>query len=552
MQSGRAARTLIDVPAPARRRLYQNRGTHLAVATIGSHRLDATPGLVPASPANDTEPPVEVPELKWINVANQGEYLGHSQGEFSLTPQVLQQLVDNFHASPKFKLGQVKIDGQTRELGVGRVVQYDYEHASEMAPWEGTIPTTGAPAIGWVHDLELRKGAGGRLQLWALSWLGKQIRKQIAAGEYDSVSIAWNPNGKHWVTGEPIGAVLTSVAFTNHPFLQDLESLAARELRLSRRASAAGGPRSGAAGQPSSRSVQPRARTVEAPSVGSSPSERPSMKPENRALLCRHYGLIEQADDAVIIRAAENASTSGGKLSAVLAALGMADAEAALKAIPGIMGAMAELDAIRSELASILQGDAAADAGVADADVAAAMSARGLVNPQGQVDAILFGAFKAAREAAVQTEIGKLAKGAKVGEHRAARERGRQAFLAACGVDTNTDPRTAHLTRTLTSGPGVAGPSTQYANPQLLPVGASPLPGAPPGPQPIQLRAPGAQPGPVAGIDWTAYHGNWTQRIMGYLASQDSTFSELDIGTRIQRASAWRKANAHLMPAEAA
>jgi hypothetical protein len=533
---------------------YQNRATVLAVASVGSFLLDETPGLVPANDTEGEPAAAKVPQLKWINVANEGEYRGHGQGEFALTPEVMQQLVDNLHASPKFKLGEVTVDGQTSQLGCKRVVQYDYEHASEMAPWEGTIPEKGAPAIGWVWDLELRKDADGRLQLWALSWLGDQIRGQIAKGEYDSVSIAWNPNGKHWVTGEPIGAVLTSIAFTNHPFLQDLESLAAREIRLSRRAGAGGGTGGGrAAGQPPTRSVQPRARSVEAPADTSTPPRErasASMTPENRKRLCSMFGLMDQADDAVIIRAAENANSSGGSLAAVLAALGFqGDVGEALKGVASLKEMEKQLQSALAELQSLNAGDAAADEAQVDPDVAAAMTSRGLVNPQGMVDPLLHSAFKAHRGECIRTELAKCTDKSSVGDKRAARERGRQTFLQSCGVVT--DPRTAHLNRTFVAGPGAAGPATQYPVTNLVAFGGVPqTPGVMPGAQPMQLRAPGMQPLPT--IDWSAYSGNMTQRIMGYLASQDPAFEQLDLGSRIKRASDWRRQNGHLLPQAAA
>ena len=47
-------------------------------------------------------------------------------------------------------------------------IPIDFEHASEQDPTLGTIPTDGAPAQGWIIDLQDRGAAG----LWGLvEWL---------------------------------------------------------------------------------------------------------------------------------------------------------------------------------------------------------------------------------------------------------------------------------------------------------------------------------------------------------------------------------------------
>ncbi len=161
----------------------------------------------------------EIPELKWIHLATEGEYNGHHQGPFELTREVFTTMVKNFRASPQYTAGA---DGK----GSSKVVPFDYEHASEMFPAEGTIPTSGAPAPAWLYEIELRDGPDGEAQLWGLAKLGKKVRAQIAEDEYAWVSIAFG-EGTDWKTGEKIGPVLTSVAFTNHPFMRDLDEIAA-------------------------------------------------------------------------------------------------------------------------------------------------------------------------------------------------------------------------------------------------------------------------------------------------------------------------------------
>ncbi|HET9933716.1 MAG TPA: phage protease, partial [Polyangiaceae bacterium] len=121
------------------------------------------------------------------------------------------------HAHPQFHAGP---DG----VGDKPTIPFDYEHASELSATEGSIPTSGAPAPAWVLDLEVRDGSNGP-ELWALAALGDQIRQQIAANEYRFTSIAFTLDGTDGVSGASVGPMLTSIAFTNHPFLRGLKPL---------------------------------------------------------------------------------------------------------------------------------------------------------------------------------------------------------------------------------------------------------------------------------------------------------------------------------------
>jgi hypothetical protein len=530
---------------------YVNRATEFGHSVLAF----AAPSL---PPANDTTPPAPVPgaaalapparkptpEFKWIHVANTGTYKGHHQGEFTLSAETFADLVRNLRADPKygdpkFSVGPITLDDGSKVDGACKIVQYDYEHASEMAPWEGSIPTSGAPAIGWVLDLDVRPGDDGRPQLWALSKLGEPIRRQIDADEYGSVSIAWNPAGVHWITGEPIGAVLTSVAFTNHPFIRDLMPLAAANR---------------AAGLGPAGSVQTRAQPVEAHAGGPSQplqgAPMTALSADLRTNLCRLYNLTPEASDGGIIRAAENAASSGNDLAGLLKALGVADPASALAAIPDLMGARAKLSDMLTQIDALMRADAVADAEVETQDVGAAFSSRRYTDPQ------LVHSLAAHRASVIQTEIGKLPEPDRkdAGKVRAARSAGRIVFLTHYGVPTN--PAQQHLTQTFVAGPGPGGVSAQYhaplPAPQAHPLSrlqtSQPLPGYQPQPyqpQPLQLSQ--HQPAPQGAVDLSAYEGNLTQRIMQHLSSVDPAFQKLDIGARVRRASEWRKANQHLI-----
>jgi hypothetical protein len=156
----------------------------------------------------------------WVQVAREGTWKGHQAGEFTFDQKFFDQVIANFRAHPAYQSGP---DGK----GAQPVVPFDYEHASELDPTSGTIPTSGAPAPAWALDLEVRKGADG-LELWALADLGDQAREQIKAGEYRWTSVAVWKNAIDPVSGKSLGPVITSIAFTNKPFIQGMAPMTAR------------------------------------------------------------------------------------------------------------------------------------------------------------------------------------------------------------------------------------------------------------------------------------------------------------------------------------
>lgn len=539
-------------PAPRVQCQFVNRATEFGY-TVLAFAAPQRP------PANDTGPaaapdpaaqpdPAAAPErkptpaFKWLHVANEGTYKGHHQGEFTLTGDTFATMVRNLRADPKygdpaFTLGEVTFDDGTRWDGnTSRIVQYDYEHASEMAPFEGAIPTQGAPAMGWVLDIEVRQGADRRAQLWALSKLGDQIRRQIDADEYNSVSIAWNPAGVHPVSGEPIGATLTSIAFTNHPFIRDLLPLAAANR---------------AAGLGPAGSVQIRAQSSEA-HAGAPHNQGIAMtalSADLRSTLCRLFNLNSEASDAGIIRAAENAATASGDLAGLLKALGMSAAADAIGALPDLMGARGKLSDLLAQFDALMRADAVADTDVETQDVAAAFSSRRYS------DSSLVHSLAAHRSMLVDTEIRKLKADEQrdVGKVRAARAQGRALFLTHYGVPTN--PAHMHLTTSFVAGPSPHGGSTQYAPPGPLHApllqSSQPQHGYQPG-HPLQLSQ-HPLPAQQQAVDLSQFTGrNQTEQIMSMLASTDAGFDKLEHGTKIQRASAWRRANAHLIVGAAA
>jgi phage I-like protein/8-oxo-dGTP pyrophosphatase MutT (NUDIX family) len=145
-------------------------------------------------------------KLVWIQLAEVGQFRGHPAGPFALTPRVFDEIVRNFERD-------------------GLPVPIDYEHASEADPTSGNIPVHGAPATGWVHKVENRNEAG----LWGLVEWSPTARDQITSGAYRYLSPAVRFGAKDRVTGEQVGAKLTSAALTNQPFLKGMRPLAAKD-----------------------------------------------------------------------------------------------------------------------------------------------------------------------------------------------------------------------------------------------------------------------------------------------------------------------------------
>jgi hypothetical protein len=471
--------------------------------TATAYGLGVTLTQLDAEPANDTTTPQrEVPEYKWIHCANEGEYLGHHQGPFELTRQVFETFVRNFREDPQYRAGKLELaDGQTHTGGVQPVIQFDYEHASEMPPWEGSIPREGAPACAWALEVAIRNGADGKAQLWAFAHLLRGLRAQIAEGAQRFVSIAFTLDGVHWITGKPIGPCLTSIAITNHPYMRDLTPLAAAA-----RAASAGA----AAG------LKPSGSSSEAPG-GRIKGTGASMNAEEqltalRARLCKGLNIRTLATDDEIAGAVDEAVKKGSDLESLLEAMGVANAGEALKTVPVLREARDKLAGYVSQIDELLQAQAAADAEVAPQEVGAAMSAAKMTGEGAKK------ALSVMRDHCIATEVEKLERSKPAGqkptatEIMAARKTGREVFLREYGV---TDPAKVMLTRTLAAGPG----DTQVAPPKTL-----------------QIDSSGSDDGPQ--IDLRSFKGNTVQRLMQHLSkTEGKKFDDLPLERRIERAS---------------
>ena len=163
----------------------------------------------------------------WLEVAYEGSFKGHWMGEFEFSRATFEEIVANFHAHPAFRAGAEQADAATLEAGAYDVVQWDMHHASEAPATSGEIPVVGAPAQGWVLDVRVGQREDGKAKLEALTrWL-EPARTYVREKRYRWASVSVVFNAKDPASGKPVGAVLTSIAVTNQPFLQDLPALAA-------------------------------------------------------------------------------------------------------------------------------------------------------------------------------------------------------------------------------------------------------------------------------------------------------------------------------------
>ena len=183
-----------------------------------SVRLDAV-AVAPVD-AQDDSP-------RWVQIAMEGNYPGYRNGEqpFSLTRDVFNQLVNNFHANPSYKAG-------TDGVGSADVIPWDFHHASELWPADGSIPMTGAPAQGWTRELEVRTSPEGRAELWGLTRFLELARGYVRNGQYQWASVSVSFNTIDPASAKNVGAVLTSVALTNSPIVQGMQKLVASRQQM--------------------------------------------------------------------------------------------------------------------------------------------------------------------------------------------------------------------------------------------------------------------------------------------------------------------------------
>jgi hypothetical protein len=222
------ARTPLAVPDTVRRAAYDNAVRYLEKSGVEEDDLPAfrlsLERVIAGGPRIALEELGTDDETKpiWQHVATAGEYRGYGYGEqpFSFTRETFEEMIKNFRADPAYKAGA---DG----VGTEPVIPWDFHHATDADPADVAI--SGVPAQGWVLELGLKTGSDGNGQLWALTEWMPTAREYIRNGQYRWASISCWINAVDPKSGDRIGALLTSIAITNTPFIQGMEKLAASQ-----------------------------------------------------------------------------------------------------------------------------------------------------------------------------------------------------------------------------------------------------------------------------------------------------------------------------------
>ena len=141
----------------------------------------------------------------WIQISESGSWAGHDAGEFTLGRAEFSSAIDAF-------------------LAQKNPIVVDYEHSSTALAPEG------APAAGWILDLEAR-GDEEKEELWAFVEWTEKAADRIRAKEYRFVSPVWMFDAPHRVSGEELLAELHSLALTNTPFLDGMAPVELSRLR---------------------------------------------------------------------------------------------------------------------------------------------------------------------------------------------------------------------------------------------------------------------------------------------------------------------------------
>jgi hypothetical protein len=141
----------------------------------------------------------------WIQLAKQGKF--YKDGSFfEIDDKAVNDIIGNFNST------------QNKKIPV------DFEHASELKGSDGAIPMLGAPAQGWVSELQKRGH-----QLWGKVEWGQLAQDYIKEGKYKFISPAIRFGTKDTHTGAPTGAKLTSAGLVNIPFLDGMKPLTAKD-----------------------------------------------------------------------------------------------------------------------------------------------------------------------------------------------------------------------------------------------------------------------------------------------------------------------------------
>jgi len=140
----------------------------------------------------------------WIQVAKTGEFISSRYGKFSITSQMLSQMVANFR--------DVLPKAPTK-------LPVDYDHLSMDPQHAGD-----GKAAGWFLELELRDDGQ---ELWGLIEWTPDAAASIKNREYQFISPSFSRSYTS-KDGQKIGTTLLAAAITNHPFLDGMAPVTLR------------------------------------------------------------------------------------------------------------------------------------------------------------------------------------------------------------------------------------------------------------------------------------------------------------------------------------
>jgi phage I-like protein len=146
---------------------------------------------------------VEADGTRWQQIAYEGEWYGHSNGDFQLTAEIFDQIIKNF---------------DRREDDVPVI----YGH-----PGVGSTEAAHMGAAGWISELRRDVDDKGRQALFArVKWTERTAAK-IKADEYRYCSVVIYFDSVDEVTGENIGPELLELGVVPAAFLDGMTRLAA-------------------------------------------------------------------------------------------------------------------------------------------------------------------------------------------------------------------------------------------------------------------------------------------------------------------------------------
>ncbi len=320
----------------------------------------------------------------WVQVAREGNFKGYAGGAspFRFTRADLTAMVRNVQSHPSFERGPT---GDP----VGLVIPWDYNHASEQDPTLGDLPVSGAPAQAWTLDLEIRQGSHGFFELWALTQFLEPARTYVRSSMYQWASVAVTFNAINPVSGEDQGALITSIALTNTPFIEGMQKLVASKQMF---------PQHEGVSIPSvvgkttevEQAASVAARKLEDQTMGENTKVLASLLDvretdeavngavketvELRKALVSVLDVTAGCTDEVLLKAAKNSMDAREQLTKLFTAMQLDGGSDAIERVAELMTSAAQLEEIMPELRNLRAAKAESDEAIAAADVDQAMA----------------------------------------------------------------------------------------------------------------------------------------------------------------------------------